>query len=70
MRGTNDPAWVAIYCGHEIQAHDNPGGGEPQKTGSVYNFAARNIQQARPVPKGEWSDYEIRVVGQTVHDHP
>jgi PKD repeat protein/glucose/arabinose dehydrogenase/type 1 glutamine amidotransferase len=64
-RGTNDPAWVAIFCGHELQAHDNPGGGEPQKTGSVYNFAARNTQQARPVPKGEWSDYEIRVVGQT-----
>ena len=59
------PAWVAIYCGHEIQAHDNPGGGEPQKTGSVYNFAPRNIEQARPAPRGDWSDYEIRVVGQT-----
>ena len=58
------PAWVAIYCGHEIQAHDNPGGGEPQKTGSVYNFAPLDITQARPVAKGDWTKYEIRVVGQ------
>jgi PKD repeat protein/type 1 glutamine amidotransferase/glucose/arabinose dehydrogenase len=64
-RGTNDPAWVAIYCGHEIQIHDNPGGGEPQKTGSIYNFKPRDIVQARPVTKGDWSDYEIRVVGQS-----
>ena len=61
----NRPAWVAIYCGHEIQIHDDPGGGEPQKTGSVYNFQPRNIQQAHAVPKGTWSDYEIRVVGQS-----
>ncbi|MET0817102.1 MAG: ThuA domain-containing protein [Solirubrobacteraceae bacterium] len=57
-------AWVAIRCGHELQVHDNPGGGEPQKTGSVYNFAPLNITQARPVPKGDWTKYEIRVVGQ------
>jgi PKD repeat protein/glucose/arabinose dehydrogenase/type 1 glutamine amidotransferase len=63
-KNTTDQAWVAIYCGHEIQAHDNPGGGEPQKTGSVYNFAPRDIGQARPVPKGDWTKYEIRVVGQ------
>ena len=63
-RARRDQAWIAIYCGHEIQVHDNPGGGEPQKTGSVYNFASRNIQQARPGAKGDWSDYEIRIVGQ------
>jgi hypothetical protein len=60
----NDWAWVAIYCGHEIQANDNPAGPEPQKTGSIYNFEPRNIGQARPVPKGDWTKYEIRVVGQ------
>jgi PKD repeat protein len=58
-----DQAWVAIYCGHEIQAYDGPSG-EVQKTGSIYNFQPLNLTQAKPVPKGDWSDYEIRVVGQ------
>ncbi|WDZ82622.1 ThuA domain-containing protein [Micromonospora cathayae] len=57
------PAWVAIYCGHEIQIYDGTGG-EPQKTGSVYNFDPVGLEQARPTPKGEWNDYEVRVVGQ------
>ncbi|MGI5183257.1 ThuA domain-containing protein [Dactylosporangium sp. CA-152071] len=55
-------AWVAIYCGHEIQLYDGDTG-EPQKTGSIYNFD--------PVPttggataKGVWNEYEVRVVGQ------
>ena len=56
------PAWVAINCGHEIQVHDNPGGGEPQKTGSIYNFQAIN-SSVQP-GAGEWTDYEVRVVGQ------
>ena len=58
------PAWVAIYCGHEIQIYDGPTG-EPQKTGSVYNFDPIGLAQANPTPKGEWNDYEIRVEGQT-----
>ncbi|MEV0610360.1 ThuA domain-containing protein [Polymorphospora rubra] len=57
------PAWVAIFCGHEIQLYDGTTG-EQQKTGSVYNFQPNNLEQARPTPKGEWNDYEIRVVGQ------
>ncbi|MBY8874243.1 ThuA domain-containing protein [Micromonospora sp. PLK6-60] len=57
------PAWVAIYCGHEIQIYDGPTG-EPQKTGSVYNFDPVGLAQARPTPKGQWNDYEVRVVGQ------
>ncbi|WP_410811282.1 ThuA domain-containing protein [Micromonospora sp. 067-2] len=56
-------AWVAIYCGHEIQIYDGPTG-EPQKTGSVYNFDPVDLGQARPTPKGQWNDYEVRVVGQ------
>jgi hypothetical protein len=56
-------AWVAIYCGQEIQIYDGPTG-EPQKTGSIYNFDPLNLAQAMPTPKGEWNDYEIRVVGQ------
>jgi type 1 glutamine amidotransferase len=60
----DSPAWMAIYCGHEIQINDNPGG-DTRKTGSVYLFDdVTDLAQARPVPKGEWSDYEIRVVGQ------
>jgi len=57
------PEWVAIFCGQELQMYDGPTG-EPQKTGSVYNFQSLNLAQAFPVPKGEWSDYEVRVVGQ------
>ncbi|MEV4544409.1 ThuA domain-containing protein [Micromonospora echinaurantiaca] len=56
-------AWVAIYCGHEIQIYDGPSG-EPQKTGSVYNFDPIGLDQAGVTPKGQWNDYEIRVVGQ------
>ncbi|GLW67648.1 hypothetical protein Arub01_58910 [Actinomadura rubrobrunea] len=57
------PAWVAIYCGHEIQIYDGATG-EPQKTGSIYNFAALGLDQARPTPAGTWNDLEIRVRGQ------
>jgi PKD repeat protein/type 1 glutamine amidotransferase/glucose/arabinose dehydrogenase len=57
------PEWVAIFCGQEIQMYDGPTG-EPQKTGSIYNFQPLDIDQAMAVPKGEWSDYEVRVVGQ------
>ncbi|HEX5598628.1 MAG TPA: ThuA domain-containing protein [Micromonosporaceae bacterium] len=59
----SSPAWVAIYCGHEIQIYDGPTG-EVQKTGSIYNFAPIGLDQAGVTPKGQWNDYEIRVVGQ------
>jgi hypothetical protein len=62
-QGTDAEAWVAIYCGHEIQLYDGPTG-EPQKTGSVYNFDSNALPQAGVTPKGEWNEYEIRVVGQ------
>ncbi|WP_165358783.1 3-keto-disaccharide hydrolase, partial [Haloactinopolyspora alba] len=56
-------AWVAIYCGHEVQIYDGESG-EPQKTGSIYNFDPVGLADAATTPKGEWNDYEIRVVGQ------
>ncbi|MCK0116107.1 ThuA domain-containing protein [Isoptericola sp. S6320L] len=58
-----DAAWVAISCGHEIQIYDGPTG-EPQKTGSVYNFDPVGLDAGGEKPKGEWNEYEIRVVGQ------
>jgi hypothetical protein len=57
------PAWVAIYCGQEIQIYDGDTG-EPQKTGSVYNFDPVPLSAAGVTPKGQWNNYEIRVVGQ------
>jgi glucose/arabinose dehydrogenase/PKD repeat protein/type 1 glutamine amidotransferase len=57
------PAWVAIFCGQEVQIYDGATG-EPQKTGSIYNFSPLDLTQARPTPAGQWNDYEIRVVGQ------
>ncbi|WP_228760005.1 ThuA domain-containing protein [Pseudactinotalea sp. HY158] len=56
-------AWVAISCGHEIQLYDGPTG-EPQKTGSVYNFEPVAREDAGLTEKGVWNDYEIRVVDQ------
>ncbi|MEV4709663.1 ThuA domain-containing protein [Actinoplanes sp. NPDC049316] len=56
-------AWVAIYCGHEVQIYDGDTG-EPQKTGSIYNFDPVPLENAGVTPKNQWNDYEIRVVGQ------
>lgn len=56
-------AWVAIFCGHEVQIYDGAAG-EPQKTGSVYNFDPVPAEQAGGTPKDEWNEYEVRVVGQ------
>jgi hypothetical protein len=53
--------WAAIGCGHEIQVNDADV--DPQKTGSVYNFAPVDTAGSNPVPFGEWTDYEIRTVG-------
>ena len=60
---TEDDAWVAVVCGHEIQINDNPEG-DPRKTGSIYGFADLDSEQSRPTPKGVWNEIEIRVVGQ------
>ncbi|WP_367128524.1 ThuA domain-containing protein [Saccharothrix sp. HUAS TT1] len=57
------PAWVAIYCGHEVQIYDGANG-EPQKTGSIYNFDPVGPPTSEVPAKGVWNDYEIRVVGQ------
>jgi hypothetical protein len=56
-------AWVAIYCGHEIQIYDGETG-EPQKTGSIYNFDPVPLSEARPTAKNVWNNYELKVVGQ------
>ncbi|WP_067494874.1 ThuA domain-containing protein [Actinoplanes sp. TFC3] len=56
-------AWVAIYCGHEIQIYDGETG-EVQKTGSVYNFDPQPISAAGATPKNVWNNYEIRAAGQ------
>jgi hypothetical protein len=52
---------VAVNQGHEIQINENPGG-DPQKTGSIYNADPADYRNAKPV--GEWNDYEITVSGQ------
>jgi len=57
------PAWVAIYCGQEVQIYDGETG-EPQKTGSIYNFDTLGPEDSEATAKGVWNDYEIRVVGQ------
>jgi glucose/arabinose dehydrogenase len=56
-------AWVAIYCGHEIQIYDGETG-ETQKTGSIYNFDPNPLSAAGATAKNVWNRYEIKVVGQ------
>ncbi|WP_308121243.1 ThuA domain-containing protein [Paractinoplanes bogorensis] len=56
-------AWVAIYCGHEIQIYDGATG-ETQKTGSIYNFDPNPLSAAGATDKNVWNRYEVRVVGQ------
>jgi PKD repeat protein len=56
-------AWVAIYCGQEVQIYDGDTG-EPQKTGSIYNFDLNTLPQAGVTPKNQWNNYEVKVVGQ------
>ncbi|HET6546995.1 MAG TPA: ThuA domain-containing protein [Solirubrobacter sp.] len=59
-----DDAWVAIYCGFEIQLYDGPDG-EPRKTGSVYTFDNTDSEHmGTPKDVGEWEDYAIEVRGQ------
>ena len=57
------PAWVAIYCGQEIQINDYQG--DTQKTGSIYNFVPVEDPDHMPASRrATWVDYEIRVEGQ------
>jgi glucose/arabinose dehydrogenase/type 1 glutamine amidotransferase len=58
-----EQAWVAIFCGQEVQIYDGDTG-EPQKTGSIYNFDPLGLDQAGATPKGTWNNYEIKIVGQ------
>jgi hypothetical protein len=48
------PAWVAIYCGQEVQIYDGDTG-EPQKTGSIYNFDVVPLADAGVTPKNQWT---------------
>ncbi|MEE6281927.1 3-keto-disaccharide hydrolase [Georgenia sp. MJ170] len=63
---TNDLAWMAVTCGHEIQINDSAeaAGNDPRKTGSIYGFADIGLDEANATAKGEWNEFEVRVVGQ------
>ena len=68
-RDEDRPEWVAIFCGQEIQMYDGPTG-EPQKTGSIYNFQPLDIAHAQAGAEGR----VVRLRGPrrrpAVHDHP
>ena len=62
--GETRPEWVAIYCGHEIQLYDGPTG-EPQKTGSIYNFDRTTSRRPSRVAEGRVERLrDPQVVGQ------
>ncbi|AUS80630.1 DUF1080 domain-containing protein [Actinoalloteichus sp. AHMU CJ021] len=56
-----DDPWVAVDHGYEVQINDNPGG-DPQKTGAIYNQQDATSHPSRPV--GEWNRYALRVEGE------
>ena len=60
----SDPAWVAIYCGHEIQVNDYQSRARRRRARSTTSRRS-NATQAKVQPRGTWVDYEIKVVGQT-----
>jgi hypothetical protein len=61
-QGLVAPEYAAIDCGNEVQINDaSPG--DPQRTGSVYDFSFLHDPQQRPVRPGVWTDYVVRVVG-------
>lgn len=60
-----DP-WVAVREGEEIQINDNPGG-DPQKTGAVYNEKPAAARASNPV--GEWNHYKIVVRDDAITVH-
>jgi hypothetical protein len=62
----DNPAWVAVNCGHEIQINDSADGGtaDARKTGSIYGFDDLDAAQAHVTPAGTWNELEITVVGQ------
>ena len=62
-------AWVAIYCGHEVQIYDGDTG-EPQKTGSIYNFDPVALETSGATPKGQWNDLRDQGRRPALHDHP
>jgi hypothetical protein len=57
----SQPAWVAIFCGHEVQLND--GADDPQATGSIYNFKPVPAADAGATRNGVWNDLEIRITG-------
>ena len=60
---------MAIYCGHEIQIYDGETG-EPQKTGSIYNFDPIGLPQSGADAEGRVE--RLRDPGRrpALHDHP
>ena len=59
-----DNAWVAIYCGHEIQIYDGTEG-ETRKTGSVYKFDNNDsTRSGRPRRAASGRTTRSSVVGQ------
>lgn len=53
-----DDPWVAVRHGEEIQINDNPGG-DPQKTGAIYNEKPATVRASNPI--GAWNHYKIVV---------
>jgi choline dehydrogenase-like flavoprotein len=70
-KGYNNPAWVAVNFGYEIQIDElgRPDGAPEHRTGAIYGQADQIFNQQPARPPGEWNEFEIQVEGQsyTVH---
>lgn len=66
-KGYNNPAWVPVHFGYEIQIDDlaRPDGADNHRTGSLYGIANPNYNQVACQPPGQWNDLEIDVMNHT-----
>jgi choline dehydrogenase-like flavoprotein len=62
-RGYNNPAYVAVDLGYEVQIDENgaPDGAPIHKTGAIYGQVGQNEHAISAKPVGEWNLFEIEV---------
>jgi choline dehydrogenase-like flavoprotein len=73
----NNPSWVAVHTGFEVQIDDTAAGSPPEpngldlnRTGAIYKVptagpGAQNYTRGPALRSDDWNEYEIDVAGQT-----
>lgn len=60
-KGYNNPAWVPVHFGFEIQIDDiaTPRGEDMHRTGAIYGVPNPNYQRVKCLPSGNWNSLQI-----------